>query len=387
MQRSPAFLGELPDQRVPPCCLELLVRVLSRTLLSLSALTLTSTAFLIPTVSASAAPFIDRDHDKMSDRWERDHGLKVGVDDRFRDPDSDHLVNVVEFHRGTKPHERDSDNDGLRDGREVRHFKTNPRKADTDRDGLRDAREVRRAKTNPLRSDTDRDGLSDGDEVNRYSTGPNNADSDDDGLTDGDEVNIYGTDGLKRDSDGDGLPDVYEIRGTFTNPLVADTDSDGVNDATEVYGGTDPNVYNAPSGTTTPAPGTPEQFTGLIQTLRSLGLDPDQLQAVVDQIVGALAGGQLSPEDLAAMLEPVVEAFSDAGLPADQVSDAILQVLAALSSEELPSDPSGLLDLVIDALQEGLAGTPLTDLNPILEQVQDALDDILGGILGGLPIP
>ena len=313
----------------------------SRTLLFLSALTLTSTALLVPMASASAARSVDRDHDQMADRWERSHGLKVGVDDRFRDLDGDRLVNVVEFRRGTKPRQADSDRDGLRDGREIRYFKTNPRKADTDRDGLSDGREVRRSRTNPRRADTDRDGLSDGREVLRLGSNPNSR----------------------------------------------DTDGDGVDDATEVSGGTDPTVNDVPGGTTPPTPGTLEQFTGLLEELRSLGLDPAQVEAVEVQIVAALAGDQLSSEDLAALLEPIVEALSDAGLPADQVTEAMLQVLAALSAGELPSDPSGLLNLVIDALQDALAGTPLDQLNPILEQVQDALDDIVGGILGGLPIP
>ena len=339
-------------------------RRLSRTLLSLSALTLASTAFLVPMAPVSAAPFVDRDHDKMSDLWERAHGLKIGVDDRFRDPDGDHLVNVVEFRRGTKPRKADTDNDGLRDGREVRYFKTNPRKADTDNDGLRDGREVRQFKTNPRRADTDRDGLSDAREVRWTKTNP-----------------------LRSDTDRDGLSDGREVNGTRTNARVADTDGDGVNDGAEVRAGTDPKVRNAPSGTTPPAPDTTEQFAGLIQTLRGLGLGPAQLQAVVDQIDATLAGGELAPQDLAAVLEPIVEALSDAGLPAGQVSDAMLQVLTALSAEELPSDPSALLDLVLDALQDALAGIPLADLNPILEQVQDALDDILGGILGGPPIP
>jgi hypothetical protein len=165
-----------------------------------------------------------------------------------------------------------------------------------------------------------------------------------------------------------------------TNPRVKDTDGDGLSDGAEVANGTDPKVAEAPAVD----PLVP--FAGMVQTLRSAGLDADQEQTLVDQIVLALDGGQLSPEGLAALLAPVAEALADAGLPAEQVSSAMLQEVAALSGV-LPSDPSGLLDLVIDTLQEALVGTPLADLNPILQQVQSALADVVGSIVVAPPTP
>ncbi|WP_209020651.1 hypothetical protein [Nocardioides sp. 1609] len=141
---------------------------------------------------------------------------------------------------------------------------------------------------------------------------------------------------------------------------------------------------------TTP-PLTPEQtaaFQEILDALAAAGLDAAQLRAIADQIAEALAGGGgLTPEQLAAALQPVIDALTSAGLPADQIAEVLQQVLDALSAGNLPSDPDGLIDLIVDAVQDALAGTPLDQLNPILEDVQGGLDDLLGGLLGGLPLP
>lgn len=83
------------------------------------------------------------------------------------DTDGDGLNDRLEDRLGTNRGIRDTDHDGLSDGRE--HFRTHtqPLKADTDRDRLKDGVEVRKYKTNPRRKDTDRDGVSDGVEVRR----------------------------------------------------------------------------------------------------------------------------------------------------------------------------------------------------------------------------
>ena len=72
---------------------------------------------------------------------------------------------------------------------------TKPLKKDTDRDGLSDGREVNgvskrwaSCSTNPLRKDTDRDDLSDGAEIKKHRTNPCDWDTDNGGVSDGVEV-------------------------------------------------------------------------------------------------------------------------------------------------------------------------------------------------------
>jgi hypothetical protein len=68
------------------------------------------------TASASRG---DRDHDKMSDRWERAHHLNTHRNDARRDPDHDGLRNLAEFKNGTDPRNADSDDDGVDDSDDV----------------------------------------------------------------------------------------------------------------------------------------------------------------------------------------------------------------------------------------------------------------------------
>jgi hypothetical protein len=83
----------------------------------------------------------DRDGDKMPDRWEQKHGLKVKKNDAKKDPDRDRVSNLSEFRAHTNPRDRDTDDDGLRDGDE-RSTRNDPRDRDTDDDGRRDGDEV-----------------------------------------------------------------------------------------------------------------------------------------------------------------------------------------------------------------------------------------------------
>lgn len=68
--------------------------------------------------AAAAARGKDRNHDRIPDRWEKRHHLSLKVKQTWRDQDRDHLTNRQEFLAGTNPRDRDSDNDGIPDGRE-----------------------------------------------------------------------------------------------------------------------------------------------------------------------------------------------------------------------------------------------------------------------------
>jgi len=111
----------------------------------------------------------------------------------------------------------DIDKDGLTNEEESK-YGTDPEKPDTDNDGLKDGDEVKIYGTSPVDFDTDGDGIGDGDEVLKYKTDPKNMDTDHDGLKDGDEIKSYQTNPLKDDTDSDNLKDGEEIR-IGTNPL------------------------------------------------------------------------------------------------------------------------------------------------------------------------
>src|SRR4051812_30270480 len=66
--------------------------------------------------SASPALAADRDHDGMSDRWEKRHHVTKA---RF-DADRDGLTNLGEFRLKTNPRKADTDRDGITDGAEKR---------------------------------------------------------------------------------------------------------------------------------------------------------------------------------------------------------------------------------------------------------------------------
>ena len=175
------------------------------------------------------------------------------------DPDGDSVSNRLEAGNATHPFVRDSDDDGLSDGRELFSLGTNPTTADTDDDGRPDAAELSFPQTDPTNTDTDGDGLDDSDELAnqtdpttadtdgdglndsaelRVGTAPRYADTDGDGINDGAEVEA-GLDPTNTDTDGDGLPDPRE-RQLGTDPTKTDTDGDGFGDRAEHAVGTDP---------------------------------------------------------------------------------------------------------------------------------------------------
>jgi MYXO-CTERM domain-containing protein len=146
------------------------------------------------------------------------------------DGDGDGLSNVEEDDLGTDPDDPDSDDDGLKDGTEVRGG--NPANPDDPTNRI----------TDPLDPDTDGDRLCDGSRtVPGVCTG--GEDRNDNGLKDAIE-----TDALDPDTDDDGLADGVEVldgsypgpvdndparTGSQTDPLDADTDDDGLSDGAE----------------------------------------------------------------------------------------------------------------------------------------------------------
>ena len=67
----------------------------------------------------------DADKDELKDRWEAVYGTKLGVFDKFDDPDNDGLSNFDEQRLGTLPLVPDTDSGGVLDGTEV-NIGTNP---------------------------------------------------------------------------------------------------------------------------------------------------------------------------------------------------------------------------------------------------------------------
>jgi hypothetical protein len=88
--------------------------VLLRPATLLSGLAAVALALLIP----GAASAKDRNHDRIPDRWERQHGLSLKVNQAKRDQDRDALNNRQEFKSGNDPRDDDSDGDGIEDGDE-----------------------------------------------------------------------------------------------------------------------------------------------------------------------------------------------------------------------------------------------------------------------------
>ncbi len=75
-------------------------------------------ALVLALVIPAAASAKDRNHDHIPDRWERQHGLSLKVDQAKKDQDRDALNNRQEFRSGNDPRDDDSDGDGIEDGDE-----------------------------------------------------------------------------------------------------------------------------------------------------------------------------------------------------------------------------------------------------------------------------
>src|SRR5262245_38926503 len=74
-------------------------------------------AALLPAATAAARAG-DRNHDRIPDRWEKRNHLSLKVKQTHRDQDRDGLNNLGEFRSRTDPRDADSDEDGIKDGKE-----------------------------------------------------------------------------------------------------------------------------------------------------------------------------------------------------------------------------------------------------------------------------
>jgi hypothetical protein len=66
---------------------------------------------------ASAAG--DQNHNRVPDKWEQAHGLSLKANQADRDPDGDDLANRYEWYAQTDPHKKDTNGNGVMDGRDV----------------------------------------------------------------------------------------------------------------------------------------------------------------------------------------------------------------------------------------------------------------------------
>ncbi len=127
-----------------------------------------------------------------------------------RDSDGDELPTYLEQLLKTDPENPDTDGDGVYDGAEVLRTGTDPLLVDTDGDGVPDGNEdtdgdgltnarEQQLLTHPNDRDSDDDGIRDGMEVNLLHSHPNNDDTDGDGVRDGKEQEL-GTDLLVQET-------------------------------------------------------------------------------------------------------------------------------------------------------------------------------------------
>ncbi|NLF17945.1 MAG: hypothetical protein GX595_11955, partial [Lentisphaerae bacterium] len=131
--------------------------------------TLADSAQITETDGTYAPMLGDTDGDSIPDWWELAHNLDaLAGSDGSQDLDGDGLTNLYEYLAGTLPRQRDSDGNGIQDGKEhgddddgnaivgdgdltnleEQRIGTHPRLADTDDDGRLDARELL-DRTNP----------------------------------------------------------------------------------------------------------------------------------------------------------------------------------------------------------------------------------------------
>jgi hypothetical protein len=114
------------------------------------------------------------------------------------------------------------------------------------------------------------------------------------------------------------------------------------------------------------------------------GTPLNRLQGIVDQVAAALAGG-VDPGLLTGVINQISEPLTQAGIPAGTIAQAINEALAQVPTDpsQIAADPTGLVDQIVASVEDTLAGTPLAQLNPLLDQIRTSLGDIIGTLIGG----
>jgi hypothetical protein len=79
---------------------------------------LAALALLLVLAPGASARSTDRNHDRIPDRWERAHHLSLKVNQAAKDQDRDGMKNRAEYRADTDPRDADTDDDGVKDGRE-----------------------------------------------------------------------------------------------------------------------------------------------------------------------------------------------------------------------------------------------------------------------------
>ena len=67
-----------------------------------------ATLALLVVPATALAKGRDRNHDRISDKWEAKHHLSTRVNVARQDPDRDGLTNLSEFRHGTDPNNADT---------------------------------------------------------------------------------------------------------------------------------------------------------------------------------------------------------------------------------------------------------------------------------------
>ena len=121
---------------------------------------------------------------------------------------------------------------------------------------------------------------------------------------------------------------------------------------------------------------------GLREQLVAAGA-PEQLTDAISQLEDALANAG----DPSAAFQQLLDALTGSGLDPAKFQQAIEDALAAFQAAltNPPTTPQGVVDLLLTSLSNGLDEAGVPALPGVLTQVDQALDNLLGSLLGSVP--